>query len=423
MIVPGRTLTIVYPGITISACRTAMLSVAVILAGIRNGAAGEEVPAGNWRDGSPVHQLSGPHILGAATLLSDGKVLVAGGLGGFHSPDAVRTAELYDPQSNSWSVTGSLKAGRWSLDAITLGNGKALFAGGSSGFSPDGALATAELYDPQTGEFSETENTLSSARHSSGISRLNDGRILITGGNSKGNSLAGSGETSVDIYDPATNLFRPVAAMHQGRSLHAQLTLTDGRVLVVGGAQKDAEIYDPVADSWTASTGSLPSTLKDMKAFELWDGRIFIAGGQNTVDGLTTDATWFFDLKTTEFTEGPGMQGFNYNASGPQVGVSDYSAFDLFPHPHVLKGRYIIIAGGEHDPPTGPDVELNSAAVYDARAGRWINVGPMPFVHDDHTESALSVNSAGNPELLLFGGNQTSRTSRFEFQFESVSAD
>jgi hypothetical protein len=114
------------------------------------------------------------------------------------------------------------------------------------------------------------------------------------------------------------------------------------------------------------------------------------------------------------------MHGFNYDASGPQIGVSDYSAFDVFPRPHPLHGRYVLYAGGEHDPPTGPDVELHSASLYDAEHSRWINIGPMPFTHDDHTESVLPVNASGNPEFLLFGGNQTIRTSRFEFQASSV---
>lgn len=378
-------------------------------------------PSGHWTNADPNNSLKNPHVLGAATLLKNGRVLAAGGLSRDpKSPatlfSASTTAELFDPATNSWKTTGPLKTPRWSLDAITLDNGKALFAGGSSAFAPTAALQSAELFDPESGMFDFTGNELSAARHSFGISRLNDGRILISGGNPRGNDLGGSGIVAVDIYDPRKNRFEPAAALHQGRSLHAQVTLSDGRVVVIGGAQQDAEIYDPSKNAWTASTGRLPTTLKDMKAFELFNGLIFIAGGQNTVDGVTTDATWMFDPKTTEFTPGPTMSGFNSAPQGKQIGSSDYSAFDLFPAAHASHGLYLLFAGGEHDPLEGPDVELHSASIFDAQHSKFIDMGPMPFIHDDHTESLLPVNAAGNPEVLLFGGNRSKGTSRFEFQ-------
>ncbi|MFO0425246.1 MAG: Kelch repeat-containing protein, partial [Planctomyces sp.] len=322
-----------------------------------------------------------------------------------------------------WSLTAPMKQPRWSLDAIALDNGRILFAGGSSGFTPDGSLASAEVFDPTQNSFQPTENDLSGARHSSGLSRLADGRILITGGCRLGNNLSGVGETAVDIYDPQTNRFTTAASMNLGRTLHGQVTLRDGRVLVVGGAQKDAEIYDPAANQWKSSVGQLPTTLKDMKLFELHDGRILIAGGQNTVDGLTTDNVWYFSTETTEFSPGPSMQGFNYSPEGVQVGVSDYSAFDLFPYPHALCGRYILFAGGENDPPTGPDVELHSSSVFDAISDRWIDLGPMAFIHDDHTESVLQISASGQPQVLLFGGNSTMGSSRFELYPTALGLD
>jgi hypothetical protein len=154
---------------------------------------GPAEPKGIWHDGCPTGNLSNPHVLGAATRLANGTVIVAGGLSGFPPLLATTTAEIYDPALKSWSVTGSLSTPRWSLDAITLDNGKALFAGGSSAISPTAALATAEIYDPGSGTFSPTDNDLSVARHSPGISRLNDGRILISGGNTAGTNLNGTG--------------------------------------------------------------------------------------------------------------------------------------------------------------------------------------------------------------------------------------
>ena len=376
---------------------------------------------GTWTDGDPQKTLSEVHLLGAATLLPNGKVIAAGGIdrktGGFL---AVSTAELYDPVARRWSRTSSLNVPRWSLDAITLTNGKALFAGGARAFSAAPALDTAELYDPETERFSRTTNNLSVGRQSFGITALKDGRIMITGGNSTGNNLGGSGVTAVDLYDPASNEFRPVSSMHQGRALHAQVTLSDGRVVVIGGEQKSSEIYDPKKDTWTVLAGELPTTLKDTKAFEMPDSQIFLAGGQNTGDGATSDATWFLDPNSGKVTPGPSMAGFNYGPQGVRKGVSDYSAFDLFPSGHKLRGRYLFYAGGEHDPLEGADIEYNSASIFDVARLKFINIGPMPYVHDDHTESLLRINAAGNPEVLLFGGNRTQGSSRFELDVSAL---
>ena len=376
---------------------------------------------GTWTDGDAKKSLSNAHYLGAATLLSNGNVIAAGGLDWWYLGFTVNaTAETYDPMKQHWTSVGRLNSPRWSLDAVALNNGKALFAGGASAFAKNATLDSAEIFDPKNGTFTYTVNKLSVARHAFGLTLLNNGKVLLTGGHTNGASLGGDGVTAVDVYDPLTNSFQVVASMKNGRSLHAQLTLADGRVVVVGGARRDAEIYDPVQNSWTPSANQMSNTLKDMKAFEVFDGRVFIASGQMTHNAATTDATWFFDPTTRKFTEGPSMAGFNYAPSGLQVGCSDYSAFDLFPAGHPLHGRYFFYAGGEHDPVVGADVPLHSSSIFDVARNKFVDMGPMPFVHDDHTESLLRINQAGNPEVLLFGGNRTSGTSRFEFNVMSI---
>lgn len=376
---------------------------------------------GTWTNGDPKNTLADVHVLGAATLLGNGKVIAAGGLDRKSlGIKATNRAELYDPATQAWTATGLMNARRWAFDAITLPGGKALFAGGSAGFSNSPALDTAEVYDPATDKFTLTKNKLSIGRQSLGLSLLKDGRVLLTGGNPTGNNLNGSGVTAVDIYDPNTDEFQPANSLNEGRALHAQVTLKDGRVVVIGGAQTSSEIYDPAKGTWTMLADKLPNTLKDMKAFELADGQIFIAGGQDTIQGTTTDATWYLNPDTGKLSPGPSMAGFNYSPKGTQVGVSDYSAYDIFPEGHRWHGRFLFFAGGEHDPLEGPDVEYNSASIYDAVQKKFLNIGPMPFIHDDHTESLLPVNGAGNPEFLLFGGNSSSGTSRFELDVSSI---
>ncbi len=379
--------------------------------------------SGVWTDGDSSKTLLTNHVLGAAAPLPNGGVIAAGGLApGLQGAAAVALAEIYDPVDAKWKVVTPMSIGRWSLDAIAMKNNKVLFAGGASAFSESAVLDSAELFDSASMLFIPVENKMSAARHSYGISMLTDGRVLLTGGSTKGNSLNGSGTTSTDLYDPETNRFSPAAPLRDGRALHAQVTLKDGRVVVIGGAQRNAEIYDPASNRWTTFPGLLPTTLKDMKAFETFDHRIFVAGGQNTQDGLTTDDTWFLGIESGKFTPGPTMQGFNYSPDGPQKGSSDYSAFDLFPSDHKFSGRYFFFAGGENDPPTGADVELNSSCLFDVANNKFVDLGPMPFIHDDHTEAMTGLNGKGHPEVLLFGGNSSSGTSRFEFLTESISS-
>lgn len=375
---------------------------------------------GRWSNADPELTLKNRHILGAAAALPNGRAIVVGGLDvGAPGFPATAAAEFYDPVARKWTPVKPMSTGRWSLDGILLSNGKILFAGGASAFQKSAVLDSAELFNPQTMEFEPVLNSLSAARHSFGISTLSDGRVLLTGGSAEGNSLNGSGVTNVDIYDPETNRFVPASPTTFGRSLHAQVTLRDGRVIVIGGAQNNAEIYSPMTNQWTTFKGLLPTTLKDMKAFETFDGRVFIAGGQDTVTGLTTDNTWFLDVTRGQFTPGPSMQGFHYSAAGPQKGGSDYSAFDLYSETHPLRGRFFLYAGGEHDPPDGPDVELHSSCVFDVARNKFFDMGPMPFVHDDHTEALLSINANGHPMVLLPGGNQSQGTSVFEFLLPS----
>src|SRR5438874_1430527 len=104
----------------------------------------ENASAASFSNGTPLITARGNQT---ATLLSNGKLLVTGGQtnGGFTSS----TAELYEPTTGIWTVTGSMNEDRAHQTATMLPNGKILVAGGYS--SVNGALASAELYDPLAG--------------------------------------------------------------------------------------------------------------------------------------------------------------------------------------------------------------------------------------------------------------------------------
>ena len=209
-----------------------------------------------------------------ATLLSTGKVLVAGG------PDA--SGELYDPATGMFTATGSMSVGRSGHTATPLANGKVLIVGG---LSISGDLATAELYDPANGTFTAT-GSMATARTAHSATLLASGKVLIAGGvNSTTGALA-----TAELYDPATGSFTAAGSMAGTRSSHAATLLANADVLVTGGidnsgALLSAEIYASGAGSF-ALTGSMATVRETHLAILLPNGSVLVAGGGNSTAEL-----------------------------------------------------------------------------------------------------------------------------------------
>ena len=196
-------------------------------------------------------------------------------LGGYAS-----TAIAQSP--GTFTGTGNMSTPRgWGTTATLMPNGKVLIAGGTG--PGNGPLATAELYDPATGTFTPT-GSMTNPRSSHKATLLADGRVLVVGGtiHSPPPENLYSSLVSAELYDPSTGVFTPTGGMNtQGAfDLGAATLLADGRVLVTGCTNPCnsgmAEIYDPGSGAFTA-TGM--SSTAGWTATLLADGRV-----------LTTDA-------------------------------------------------------------------------------------------------------------------------------------
>lgn len=203
---------------------------------------------------------------------------MAGGLSG----SAPGSAELYDPATGSWTMTGDLLLGRSYHTATLLPDGQVLVAGGLdvNGFY----TADAELYDPVSGVWTDTGKlTIGRFRHTANL--LPNGLVLVTGGyNALSKEVAHS-----ELYDPATGNWRSTGDLETARDLHQTTLLADGMVLAEGGANEgqvlaSAELYNPASGMWSA-TGDLNTARENHTATLLPDGSVLVAGGTNPTLG------------------------------------------------------------------------------------------------------------------------------------------
>ncbi|MBS0440288.1 MAG: hypothetical protein JSS33_12860, partial [Proteobacteria bacterium] len=186
-------------------------------------------------------------------------------------------AELYDPATNLWSAAGTLANARAHHTATLLSSGKVLVAGGSGSSGP---LNSAELYNPATNTWSSA-GTLLAARESHTATLLHWGQVLVAGGNGSGGSL-----TSVEVYDPDTNAWFSTGSLAVGRSYHTATLLPSGKVLVAGGYGSttflnSAELYDPAAYTWSVA-GAFTTAREYHTATLLPSGKVLLVGGSNT---------------------------------------------------------------------------------------------------------------------------------------------
>jgi hypothetical protein len=251
-----------------------------------------------------------------ATLLSNGKVLVAGGEDA--GSNAFSSAELYDPATGMFTpTTHNMTVARAGHTATLLNNGKVLITGGATD-ATEAAAATAELYDPSTDTFTATSGPMTAARVEHTATLLQSGKVLIAGGDVIFfNGIQNTGIMSLntaETFDPSTGKFtKTTGNMTVGRESHTATLLNSGKVLLAGGSDgalgnntpaatiyANADLFDPSTGQFTATTGMLTAERDFVTANLLGSGKVLLAGGVNTT--MTLGSADLFDPSSQSFT-------------------------------------------------------------------------------------------------------------------------
>jgi N-acetylneuraminic acid mutarotase len=300
-----------------------------------------------------------------ATLLANGKVLIAGG---YDNSSALNSAELYDPVTRTWSFTGSLNTARGGHSATLLPSGKVLVAGSYN----DSALNSAELYDPATGTWSYTGNLNTAGRGTAML--LPNGKVLVVSGN------------SAELYDPGTGTWSYTGNLNNAHGGTATL-LPNGKVLVLGGASVDvrnsAELYDRATGTWSITGNLNTGRWYAHTATLLPNGMVLVAAGSEGGDDVLESAELYDPVtgtwsKTADINEDRGAH-----------------TATLLPN-----GKVLVAGGFDYDYES-----LDSAELYDPATGSWSVSGSLNTARSGHTATLLA-----NGKVLVAAGDSGGST-------------
>jgi hypothetical protein len=280
---------------------------------------------------------------------------------------------------SGFALTGSLNTARNDQTATLLNNGTVLVVGGDD--INGNALASAELYNPATGSFTTT-GSLNTARINDTATLLDDGTVLFAGGSdSNGNLLS-----SAEIYNPATGVFTvATGSLVTPRANHTATLLGNGMVLLVGSADSSgnvsgsAEIYNAATQSFTG-TGSLNTARGLQTAALLNNGTVLILGGG--ANGSVLASAELYNVGSGTFTATGSL-----NTGRVQNTVT------------LLNSGSVLVAGGS-------DINGNALAtaeLYNPTTMTFTPTGSLNTARGDHAATLLN-----NGTVLVEGGYTSS---------------
>jgi MYXO-CTERM domain-containing protein len=308
------------------------------------------------------------HLGQTATLLGDGRVLIAGGSG------VADTAEVFDPRTASFTaLPAKMHAKRTHHTATMLFSGQVLLTGGDGG-------KTAEVFDPVKNTFTSTGSMLTARTGHSAV-RLTNGRVLVVGG-------AGQLDATTEIFDPSSGTFSAAPVRHaQGDG--ELVLLASAKVLFVGSFGSD--LFDLGGPSWTAVPDGLsPSSGARRAVVRIANGLVLATATQLGINVTGPTTIQIFDPAANAGAGGWGA------ASADLVGATDGMSALLLPN-----GRTLLVGGGLRSNAMGVKVESDRAVIYDPSTDAITADTATPHLHHDQTATMLQ-----NGDVLVVGGDK-----------------
>jgi N-acetylneuraminic acid mutarotase len=315
-----------------------------------------------------------------ATLLPNGKILVAGGSSADYA--TLASAELYDPTTDSWGLAGSMAVPRTNHTATLLQDGKVLITGGLDDSGTP--LASAELYDSGDNSWLPADvgpQNMGTTRIFHLATLLADGRVMVTGGFDADymNLL-----TSTEVYNPADRTWSAVHSMIDTRYEYTATLLGNDKVLVAGGTSdgNSAEFYQPAGDIWSP-TGAMIRSRNQHTATALSNGNVLIAGGTELASNMDSSSVELYDPQTN-----------SWSVTGSMITARQSHSASLLPDTTVL------VAGGIVNNTLMPFAEL-----YNPADSSWKVAGYLATPRTNFTTTVLA-----NGNVLVIGGRDKDST-------------
>ena len=357
--------------------KRAVQSLSVLVALAANLIPTQLAQAASWVANTP---MINQRYYASATLLPDGRVLVAGG---FDGANYLANSEVYNPTNSTWSGTSPMLVGRYKHTATLLPNGKVMVTGG---FNPvNGFLTDTELFDPTTLTWTNT-GALHVGRDRHVATILANGQVLVTGGLI---DSAADSTTSAELYNPTAGTWANTGSMSTARFFHSVTLLPNGKALASGGAAyinfamntityfSSAELFDPIAGTWT-NTGSMAVPRATEKSILLPNGKVLSAGGESTGGSIA------------------GAELYN-PATGTWTNTGSLSAVRERNQSALLPNGKVLLAGGDNQA-----VYYSTSEIYDPALGTWAPAASLSTARNNFSSALLN-----NGNLLVVGGENT----------------
>jgi len=296
--------------------------------------------------------------------------------------------------TDTWSAAPQMPTERVSGHTATLlADGRLLVVGG---VKASGGTAAADVFDPATSTWASAA-PMGTLRASHAATLLADGRVLVTGGStvSTGAAQGYVNNASAEIYDPVANTWTATPPMSVARAHHTATLLPDGKVLVVGGenalylVEPGAEIYDPASNTWSAPRAQPVSPRSQHSATLLASGRVLIAGGFDIVNGVLTPSAG------AELYDPVLHTSMSTDVTGQDFTATTAMAFAHYGHSAtpLADGRVVVVGGN-----------TTQTEIYDPAGAAWTTQGATAATHTAHGATLLA-----DGRVLVVGGTQSAQ--------------